>query len=206
MNQTTQRICFLSGEKKKQVKKLIHRTYFQRDPGPKRRRYFTNGRFLQVPCCQLGWPAAKLTWNLPFGGSCSFERDHFSGLPSDTPLKVGGEIRKLPLNTKRLSQAKGMAGFATKFCVRFRLSIARRKTKPFSGTCQALGRAENVEKKKKRPHCDCVWLSKPFWDPILENSCTTDFRTYFSGWIGMFTGFGYGLLTHGHMKAARKRE
>ena len=30
--------------------------------------------------------------------------------------------------------------------------------------------------------------SEPFWDPILVGRCTTHFRTYFSGWIGMFTG------------------
>ena len=29
--------------------------------------------------------------------------------------------------------------------------------------------------------------------------CTTHFRTYFSGWIGMFTGGTIWLLTHGHV-------
>ena len=35
-----------------------------------------------------------------------------------------------------------------------------------------------------------LWWSKPFWDhPFwLVGEFTTHFRTYFSGWIGMFTG------------------
>ena len=34
----------------------------------------------------------------------------------------------------------------------------------------------------------------PFW-----GRCTTHFRTYFSGWIGMFTGGQPGFWTHGHL-------
>ena len=41
--------------------------------------------------------------------------------------------------------------------------------------------------------------SKPFWDPILVGEFTTHFRTYFSGWIGMFTGGTIWILTHGHL-------
>ena len=36
----------------------------------------------------------------------------------------------------------------------------------------------------------------PFW-----GRCTTHFRAYFSGWIGMFTGGAIWLLTHGHISA-----
>ena len=35
----------------------------------------------------------------------------------------------------------------------------------------------------------------PFW---LAGEFTTHVRTYFSGWIGMFTGGTIGHLTHGH--------
>ena len=35
----------------------------------------------------------------------------------------------------------------------------------------------------------------PFW-----GRCTTYFRTYFSGWIGIFTGGTIWLLTHGHVR------
>ena len=31
------------------------------------------------------------------------------------------------------------------------------------------------------------------------SQCTTHFRTYFSGWIGMFTGGTIWILTHGHL-------
>ena len=34
----------------------------------------------------------------------------------------------------------------------------------------------------------------PFW-----GRCITHFRTYFSGWIGMFTGDTIRVLTHGHI-------
>ena len=42
-----------------------------------------------------------------------------------------------------------------------------------------------------------LWLSKPFWDPILVGigEFTTHFRTCFSGWIGMFTGGTIWILT-----------
>ena len=46
-----------------------------------------------------------------------------------------------------------------------------------------------------------LWVSKPFWEPILvAREFTTQFRTYFSGWIGMFTGGTIWILTHGHRK------
>ena len=32
---------------------------------------------------------------------------------------------------------------------------------------------------------------------------TTHFRTYFSGWIGLFTGLMIRVLTHGHMGVAQ---
>ena len=46
-----------------------------------------------------------------------------------------------------------------------------------------------------------IWLwvktnGIPFW---LVGEFTTHFRTYFSGWIGMFTGGTIWLLTHGHI-------
>ena len=48
-----------------------------------------------------------------------------------------------------------------------------------------------------------LWLSKPFWDPILVGRCTTHFLFYFVivfllG-IGMFTGGTIWILTHGHV-------
>ena len=47
--------------------------------------------------------------------------------------------------------------------------------------------------------CFAIWLwvktnGIPFW-----GRCTTHFRTYFSGWIGMFTGGTVWILTHGHI-------
>ena len=36
------------------------------------------------------------------------------------------------------------------------------------------------------------------WDPIL-GWAHLHFRTYFSGWIGMFTGTTIWVLTHGHV-------
>ena len=38
---------------------------------------------------------------------------------------------------------------------------------------------------------------------VGQNRCTTHFRTYFRGWIGMFTGGTICLLTHGHMEFGR---
>ena len=46
--------------------------------------------------------------------------------------------------------------------------------------------------------------SKPFWDPILGVGEFTQFRTYFSGWIGMFTGTIW-VLTHGQMDVLSSR-
>ena len=45
------------------------------------------------------------------------------------------------------------------------------------------------------------WLNA-FW---LVGECTTPFRTYFSGWIGMFTEGTIWLLTHGIGKRTRSR-
>ena len=38
-----------------------------------------------------------------------------------------------------------------------------------------------------------LWLSKPLWDPIWVGWGIHHFRTYFSGWIGMFTGGRFGF-------------
>ena len=46
--------------------------------------------------------------------------------------------------------------------------------------------------------CKWPWFKTnriPFWG----FRCTTHFRTYFSGWIGMFTGATIWVLTHGQM-------
>ena len=40
------------------------------------------------------------------------------------------------------------------------------------------------------------------WDPILVGRCT-HFRTYFSGWIGMFNGGTIWSLTQGHMSIGK---
>ena len=39
-----------------------------------------------------------------------------------------------------------------------------------------------------------IWfLGQNQRDPILVGRCTTHFGTYFSGWIGMFTGVRFGF-------------
>ena len=47
-----------------------------------------------------------------------------------------------------------------------------------------------------------LWLSKPFWDPILVGigEFTTHFRTYFSGWIESDVHWGYDLA-HGNFSS-----
>ena len=48
-----------------------------------------------------------------------------------------------------------------------------------------------------------LWLSKPFWDPILgAGEFTTHFRTYLSGdWD---VHWGYWLLTGGHISSRKQ--
>ena len=48
-----------------------------------------------------------------------------------------------------------------------------------------------------------LWLSKPRLH-FGVGQFTTHFKTYFSGWIGMFTGGTIWLLTHGHQTPAPK--
>ena len=46
-----------------------------------------------------------------------------------------------------------------------------------------------------------LWLSKSMGSHLGVGEFTTHFRTYLSGWIGMFTGGTIWILTHGHMAA-----
>ena len=59
------------------------------------------------------------------------------------------------------------------------------------------------KKKQIRIHQKRKWLwVKTVLVPFWGFRCTTHVRTYFSGWIGTFTGGTIWLLTHGHMAVA----
>ena len=47
--------------------------------------------------------------------------------------------------------------------------------------------------------------STPIGSHFGVGEFTTHFRTYFSGWIGMFTGGTIWVLTHGHLSEVRSR-
>ena len=66
---------------------------------------------------------------------------------------------------------------------------------------QVLGKeVEEIVVLRLSPFRMWLWVKTnriPFW-----GRCTTHFRTYFSGWIGMFTGGTIWILTHGRQSSA----
>ena len=65
---------------------------------------------------------------------------------------------------------------------------------------------DSFQTQRRQKREDHINLGKWLWVktngiPFGVGEFTTHFRTYFSGWIGMF--WGYGLLTHGQMRSCR---